>query len=257
MRHYLKISAFDCGFFLYVNDIPCVDMRRSGNVNTTIMLNKFLINKKNEFKCLIKPAIGQEALTQTTSVKATIFTAIDPNGEKTILKEIATPKFEMTEENPIPPDYSLIDIFFTENIPDSLIKSGLTILDTPDFSLKLMDKYDEIWRYFKNNEMDKIKAFFRTRDQELDLLFNNNSGEQAKETVEDYSNYLMNSGLELWQMKKEIMVFKVYFNGQLACYELKNRNSPLCFVNNIENYTVYIPMYFQFNAITKSFIVIR
>ena len=231
MKYYLKISAFDCSLFLYINDIPCIDMRRSGNVNTTVPINKFLVNNKNEFKCLIKPAIGQEALTQTTSVKANIFTAIDPQGEKTIVKEIETPKFEETEENPMPSDYNLTEVFFSEGIPDSLIRSGLTITDTTDFRSELMDKYDEIWGYFKNNQMDRIKIFFKRRDQELALLLNKNPGEQEKDTENDYSNYLTTSGLELWQMKKEIMGFKIYFHGQLACYELKNGNSPLCFVN--------------------------
>lgn len=257
MKYHINLSAFDCSFYMYINDIPFLDMRRAGNTSTTMFLNKFLVNNSNVLTAKLNPAPGEDALSASSYLRASIYYEDTATKEKIVIKEISTPVFGSDDKIPVPDFFNLIDYFIVESIPDDRLLSGTVITDSVDFQELLMKKYDLIWKYFQEKDMANIKTFFNERDIDYGRVFEKRIGQQEAETEEDYANYLNNSSLDLWVMKKEKMVFKIYLNGKLACYELKNGNSPLCFVNNAEQYAIYIKMYFQLNPITNDFVVIR
>jgi hypothetical protein len=216
-----------------------------------------LVNYSNVLTAKLNPAPGEDALSASSYLRASIYYEDTATKEKIVIKEISTPVFGSDDKIPVPDFFNLIDYFIVESIPDDRLLSGTVITDSVDFQELLMKKYDLIWKYFQEKDMANIKTFFNERDIDYGRVFEKRIGQQEAETEEDYANYLNNSSLDLWVMKKEKMVFKIYLNGKLACYELKNGNSPLCFVNNEEQYAIYIKMYFQLNPITNDFVVIR
>ncbi len=257
MKYFINIDSFDCSWRLFINDIPVFDLRRGGNFNADICINKFMVNGKNEVSCLVKPFPGIEKIPTTAYLKFNIYTGDSPKNNKVNIKEIKTPEFTETEDAPLPSEHKLADSFSGNGIADSLIQSGEILRDTPELRRELINKYDEIWGLFESKNIAAIKDVFFHRDTELSVLESASLSELTEDTEDDYSTYMNNSELELWAINREKLDFKLYFKGKLACYELKNGNSPLCFVNNIEKYAIYIPMFFSRNVGSKDLIVIR
>lgn len=257
MKYFLNINAFDCSFRLFVNDLPALDMRKGGGVNTDFCINKFMINGKNEIQCFVKPFPGVEKIPSTAYVKIKVYTAVAPKVSPNEVKQIDTPEFKETDKSTLPEDYKLVDSFLGSGIADKLIRSGKSFTDSPELRLEVMRRYIETWSLFKDKNLQQIKNLFSIRDKELALLLGTNEQEQVSETMDDYSDYLSNNELDLWPMNKDKMDFKIYFNSKIVCYELKNGNSPICFVNNSEKYAVYIPMFFARNSVNNNLEIIR
>lgn len=254
----LRINCVDCNFTLSINDIKFLEFRTGANLNTELPINTFLHNGINLISCEIHPTTGIKNLPEIATVKIVITkTDNDTNASEKIISTFTTPLFSHSEKAIPITKYLLNGEFIASVVYNSRLKDGLTI-STSDFTIKeLFNNYMYIFNLFRVKDLDGVIQKLKTKIIETASLKGIDQNELEKEIRLDYETYLNDASLELWEFTLEKLTLKLYYANKLACFEIKNGNQPICFINREAHYSIYIPFYFYRNPDSNKFEIIR
>lgn len=236
--YFVEIKSSDCHFNLTINDRTVIRFDNAFNINVTIPLNTFLFDGKNRLACNIFSAYGKATpLAPPAQVKIRIL-QFDQE-----LLSLTTPSFVPAANTAPQMEYFFNQDFKAQVKFESHISKGIEIQNNEQMRKEIYSLYLSFWSNLKSRNISAVMRLLDLKNFECAHLRGISLEEETRELQRDYQYYINDSSLSLWEPSFEKVFLKVEGYNKVAHLELKNGNSPICFVNAPNRVAVYIPIF--------------
>ena len=254
-----KVNCSDCNFRLSINDRTLYHLDRGANVNAELQINTYLLFANNKFNCEIVPPRGINTIPESANITLNLIqnTIGGGKGQGKTIATFQTPSYKSDSKNPPKTNDGLSGDLKTIMAGKSVFETGLQINNNTALKTELYEKYRQISDLLKNEDIVSVLELFKTRNKDVAGLTGRKEEDIRTAIKKDYTSYVTDTSLALWDFSPEKVSVKIYGNNKLACLEVANGNQPICFINRKDRIAIYIPLYFFRNPISKELEIIR
>jgi hypothetical protein len=245
MKFYkLEFSANNCKYDARVSDFPVLFDNNGYQLNTIVPLNHLIFENYLLLVIKILPIDGQPTLNKIASLNIRIFSVNENGKTENTLFEFSS----NFNENQVP-EYYLKKQIPIEHLENNLAwVKGENIKLNKQVVLQLNQKYQNIWRSFKTNDLKTLEQDIELREICYATSYGVKTDTRTLESMEEYSSFINDHDYDLFDLKLDYFTIKLACMNKVIYMEDDEGFHPIFFLRKNKKGSINIPIYLSLLA---------